>query len=289
MGSPVVKGALRAGAIAGIAVWYLALVGMLGRLADLPIIGTSLTMDQLLIFLPAALAGWFAVRPRVVAGEIRTPSSKAAVAAGAATGLAAGIVVGLGLGAVNMIGVETVRTVFPSVSPELMNELYLGYAPVVGTVILVIGMTGLAAISAGLRSVPATVHRPIVAGLAAIVATALLEQVIAPAFNQMSIEKDWLYNTKAGGLEWIGAVIVFIVVAAAVRFRVGPKLRNILLPGRSTSTPASTRTCRDRAATIPTAPDGDDRPIESTPRHGTRWSEANARGAPDHRVARDRR
>jgi branched-chain amino acid transport system permease protein len=239
MGSPVVKGALRAGAIAGIAVWYLALVGMLGRLADLPIIGTTLTMDQLLIFLPAMLAGWFAVRPRVVAGEIRTPSSGEAVAAGAATGFGAGIVVGLGLAAVNVIGVETVRTVFPSVSPELMNELYLGYAPVVGTVVLIIGMTALAAFAAGLRSVPAKVHRPIVAGLAAIVATALLEQVIAPAFNQMKIEKDWLYNTKAGGLEWIGAVVVFVVVAAAVWFRVGPKLRDILLPGRSTSTPAA--------------------------------------------------
>lgn len=233
MSSPMVKGALRAGAIAGIAVWYLALVGMIGRLADLSIIGTSLSMDQLLIFLPAGLAGWLAVRPRVVAGEIQTSSPGRAITVGLATGFAAGIVVALGLAAVNVIGIESVRTVFPSVSPELMNEMYLGYSPLVGSVVLVIGMVAIAGSAAGLRSLPAKVHRPIVAGLGAIVATALLEQVIAPAFNQMKIEKDWLYNTTEGGLEWIGAVVVFLLVAAAVWFRVGPRLRDILLPGRS--------------------------------------------------------
>ena len=57
MRSVVVRGAVRAGAVAGITVWYLALVGIIERLADLAIIGGFLTMDQLLIFLPAALAG----------------------------------------------------------------------------------------------------------------------------------------------------------------------------------------------------------------------------------------
>ena len=70
MNTAVMKGAVRAGLVAGIAVWFLALVGIIERLADLSIIGGSLTMDQILIFLPAALAGWVAVRPRVISGGL---------------------------------------------------------------------------------------------------------------------------------------------------------------------------------------------------------------------------
>ena len=70
MNTAVMKGAVRAGLVAGIAVWFLALVGIIERLADLSIIGGSLTMDQILIFLPAALAGWVAVRPRVISGAL---------------------------------------------------------------------------------------------------------------------------------------------------------------------------------------------------------------------------
>ena len=46
MNTAVMKGAVRAGLVAGIAVWFLALVGIIERLADLSIIGGSLTMDQ---------------------------------------------------------------------------------------------------------------------------------------------------------------------------------------------------------------------------------------------------
>ena len=59
-----------------------ALVGIIERLADLAIVGGFLTMDQFLIFLPAALAGWVAMRPRVIAGERRTLDTTTAVAEG---------------------------------------------------------------------------------------------------------------------------------------------------------------------------------------------------------------
>ena len=233
MQSQMVKSTLRVGAVAGIVAWFLALVGMIERLSDLSIIGTSLTMDQLLIFLPSALAGWVAVRPRVVAGEIRSVTTGSALAAGAAAGLAAGAAVAAGLGLVNLIGPESVRTVFISLSPTTLDQLYLGLEPVVGTAVLVIGMVAVAAVFAGLRSVPAAVHRPIVAGLAGIVAMALLERVVAPAFDEMGIEKDWLYSKAKGGLELIGAVVTFVVVAVAVHFSVASKVRDILLPGRA--------------------------------------------------------
>jgi branched-chain amino acid transport system permease protein len=232
MNTAVMKGAVRAGLVAGIAVWFLALVGIIERLADLSIIGGSLTMDQILIFLPAALAGWVAVRPRVISGALQTPRARSAIGYGLAAGLAAGLLVAAGLLLVNMIGVESVRTVFVALSPTLMDQLYLGLAPVVGTVVLVAGMVVIGSSAGGVRSLPAEIHRPIVAGLAGVIAVALLERVVAPAFDQMGIEKDWLYSKKLGGLEWIGAIAVFIIVALVVRLHVGQRLHDILLPDR---------------------------------------------------------
>ena len=233
MHGDTIKLAVRVGAIAGLVVWFLTLVGMIERLSDLSIIGTGLTMDQVLIFLPSALGGWVAVRPRVVAGELVSLSTVSALVAGLAAGLAAGVVVAVGLGIVNLIGPESVRTVFISISPATLDQLYLGLEPLVGTAVLVIGMTALGGAAGALRSLPASIHRPVVAGLAGVVAMALLERVVAPAFDQTGIEKDWLYSKAKGGLELTGAIVTFVVVAAIVRFAVPTKLHRILLPGRS--------------------------------------------------------
>jgi NADH-quinone oxidoreductase subunit G len=43
-----------------------------------------------------------------------------------------------------------------------------------------------------MRVLPREIRTPIAAGLAAVVVAALLERVIAPAFDQMNIERDWL-------------------------------------------------------------------------------------------------
>ena len=99
-------------------VWFLALVGMIERLTDLSIIGDSLTMDQILIFLPAALAG---LGRRAASGDRRRAVRRRR--AGSATGCrgrrrarhrsAWSRPVSL----VNLIGVESVRAVFIAISP----------------------------------------------------------------------------------------------------------------------------------------------------------------------------
>ena len=96
------------------------------------------------------------------------------------------------------------------------------------------------------------------AGLAGVVAVALLERVAAPAFDQTGIEKDWLYNKRAGGLEWIGAIVVFMAVALAVRFHVGRRLRDILLPDRAMTSPPSGTTPSAEPATAAATPTGFD-------------------------------
>ena len=113
-----VRSAVRVGIVAGITVWYLALVGMMERLTTLIIVG-RISMVAVLIFLPPAVGGWVVSRPRVVAGERRETSMRSAVSLGVAAGLAGGILVSAGYALVNILGVETVRQVFISlISPR---------------------------------------------------------------------------------------------------------------------------------------------------------------------------
>ena len=240
MGAPLLRSALRAGAIGGIVVIYLAVVGMIERLDDLVIIG-SVGMDTILIFLPAAVVGWVVARPRVVAGERRVASPAGAAAGGATAGLAAGAVVELGLLLVSVLGIEKVRQVFIAVSPTLIEIMRFHMEPVPAAIVMIVASTAAGALGGALRVLPKDVRTPIASGLAAIVVVALLQRVISPAFDQVNVEQDWLYSKVTSGLTWIGGAVVYGLTAAAVRFHVGRRLVAILLPtryGRPVATPA---------------------------------------------------
>jgi branched-chain amino acid transport system permease protein len=238
MGRKTARSALGTGAIAGVVVIYLGLVGMIERLATLPIIG-NVSMDSLLIFLPAAVGGWVVARPRVVAGERRTASPGSAAAVGAVEGVMAGVMVELFLIVVAVLGIDTVRQVFISVSPELIAilQFHMGAAP--AAVLMLVGTLLVGAAGAALHVLPKTIRQPVVSGLAAVVVVALLERVLAPAFDQMRIPRDWFYSPVTTGLTWIGGSAVFILTAAAIRFHVTLRLARILMPNRYTAIESS--------------------------------------------------
>ncbi|MGZ8660967.1 MAG: branched-chain amino acid ABC transporter permease [Actinomycetota bacterium] len=241
MGGPLLRSALRAGAIGGIVVIYLAVVGMIERLDGLVIIG-NVGMDTILILLPAAVVGWVVARPRVVAGERRVASPAGAAAGGATAGLAAGVVVELGLLVVSVLGIETVRQVFIAVSPTLIEIMRFHMEPVPAAIVMIVSSTAVGALGGALRVLPKDVRTPIASGLAAIVVVALLQRVISPAFDQVNVEQDWLYSKVTSGLTWIGGAVVYALTAAAVRFHVGKRLVAILLPtryGRPVAGPAT--------------------------------------------------
>ncbi|MGZ5327778.1 MAG: branched-chain amino acid ABC transporter permease [Actinomycetota bacterium] len=241
MGGPLLRSALRAGAIGGIVVIYLAVVGMIERLDGLVIIG-NVGMDTILILLPAAVVGWVVARPRVVAGERRVASPAGAAAGGATAGLAAGVVVELGLLLVSVLGIETVRQVFIAVSPTLIEIMRFHMEPVPAAIVMIVSSTAVGALGGALRVLPKDVRTPIASGLAAIVVVALLQRVISPAFDQVNVEQDWLYSKVTSGLTWIGGAVVYALTAAAVRFHVGKRLVGILLPtryGRPVAGPAT--------------------------------------------------
>jgi len=71
------------GLIGGIVVIYVALVGLLAKIAEINLIGTQVTGARAVLLFVPFLVAYIAVRPRVVAGEIVTATTKSSATFGA--------------------------------------------------------------------------------------------------------------------------------------------------------------------------------------------------------------
>jgi len=138
---------LRTGLVGGIVVIYIALVGLLAKIAEINLIGTQVTGARAVLLFVPFLVAYIAVRPRVVAGEIVTATTRDAATYGAIAGLGAGGSVAIALLFTNWYGVDRVGEIFIQVNPALLEILSFGKSVTVGAVILTVG--GLLAGAAG--------------------------------------------------------------------------------------------------------------------------------------------
>jgi branched-chain amino acid transport system permease protein len=232
-GARLPRESVRAGAIAGAVVVYFAFVGMIERLHGLRIVGANLTLDWVLVFGPPIVAASLSVRPRVVAGERVRPTGTAAVASGAAVGVVAAAVVALAVAAIEAIGVDTVRSVFRSASPKLLEILSFHMGEWAGTALLC-GMIVAAGVAGAVYgTADRRVRRAVGNGVAAVILAGLLQRIVPTALDQLNIERDWLYSAVTLGLTAIGAIVVFVVVAGASFALAGRRLRDLVRPRRA--------------------------------------------------------
>ena len=204
---------VRTGAIVGAVAVYLAMVGLLERFKDLSIVGEQITFSRILLLLPPLLAGFVLARPRVVAGERRVATMPIAVGAGAVVGAIAMTVLGVGLVAIDWFGVDRLLPIFITLSPDLVE--FLSFEKTVATgvvVLLVLGAIG-GAVGGFARIADPRIRRPVVLGLTVMILLGLLQRIIPIAFDQLGVERDWLYSKITRGLTWAGAIIVFVVTA----------------------------------------------------------------------------
>jgi branched-chain amino acid transport system permease protein len=202
-----------AGAVGGIVVWYLALVGMVERFDALNLVGSWGTLATVILILPPALAGALAVRPRVVAGERRRADPATALVTASVAGATTGLVVAAGVGVVNILGVETVHQVFVSVTDELLTILTFGLGSWAGAGVLVIAAAGLAVAGGLLATVDRGIRRPIVTGLAAVLALGLLQRVVPTVMDRLSVPRQPWYSPFTFGLTAVGAAAAFVLGA----------------------------------------------------------------------------
>ena len=221
------RSGLRAGAVGGIVIWYLALVGMVERFDALSLVGRAGTLATVILILPPAFAGVVAVRPRVVGGERRRADRATVLVTAALAGVTTGVVTAAGIGVVNILGVETVQQVFVSVSDELLAILTFGLGPWAGAGVLVLAGTVLALTGGLLATADRRTRRPIVIGFAAVLAMGLLQRVVPTVMDRLSIPRQPWYSPFTFGLTVLGAVATFVLAAglsvAVDRFRGRPR------------------------------------------------------------------
>ena len=226
-GSELNARAVRAGLIGAAALIYLALVGMIQKFDSRNLIGSFLTLGNLLMALPPLLTGFLAIRPRLVGGQRETVGRRPALTAGLVSGAVVGGVTAAGVALVEILPEGAVRRIFIQVSPELLSILTFGRGVPAGLVVLVLFTAVLGVLGAGFRLLPDRIRVPLGVGLATTLTFALLQRIFPPLLFELGLDTRWLYSPTLLGLTVPGALVVFAVSAglAALWGARGPVVR----------------------------------------------------------------
>jgi branched-chain amino acid transport system permease protein len=212
----IARRSVNAGLLTGVAVVYLALVGMIQTFDGINIVADKLSLGRLLIFLPPLVAGYSIGRPRISGGEVIQPSSGQTMVGGVVVGLLGAGITALGILAVNVFPEDAVRNIFQSATPILLDVLTLQMSTWAGVAVLVAGSAAAGLLGAVLRTVPRRDRHPVLLALIVTILLGMLQNVVRVALSQLGLATDWLFSTRFGGLTYLGTVAVFAVVAAAV-------------------------------------------------------------------------
>ena len=228
--------AVKAGLLGGLAVVYVAAVGMIGSFVALNLIGEQVTMSRVLMALPAFLAGYLVARPRVQGGSVQRAATGVAVLAGTGAGLLTGGVTAAGLALAKVPSPDTVRGIFERVTPALFHTISFGQSVPMAALLLMLAGGALGGVGALLQILPETYRRPINVALMCTLLMALLQRLIPTILFQLARKlgsasprewSNWLYSSRFSGLTVIGSVVVFAasVAVALVWANQGPKIR----------------------------------------------------------------
>jgi branched-chain amino acid transport system permease protein len=226
-GSELRSRAVRAGLIGGVALIYLALIGMIQKFDSRNLIGSFLTLGNLLMALPPLLTGYLATRSRLVGGQREAAGPRPALTAGLVSGAVVGGLTAAGVALVEILPEGAVRRIFIQVSPELLSILTFGRGVPLGLVLLVVYGAVLGLLGAGFRLLPDRYRRPLGVGLATTLTFALLQRIFPPLLFELGLDTRWLYSPILLGLTVPGALLVFAVSAglAALWGARGPVVR----------------------------------------------------------------
>jgi branched-chain amino acid transport system permease protein len=205
--------AVRVGLIGAVALIYLTLTGMIEKFDGRNLVGSFLTLGNLLVALPPLLVGYLATRPRQVAGRREAAAPRAALTAGLISGALAGGVTAAGVALVEALPEGAVRRIFIQVSPELVSILTFDRGVPAGLAVLLVFGAVLGLLGAGFRVLPDRVSRPVGVGSAVTVAFALLQRIFPPLLFELGLDTRWLYSPILLGLTIPGALLVFAVSA----------------------------------------------------------------------------
>jgi branched-chain amino acid transport system permease protein len=215
MGAVPIRSVVRGGVIGAVVSIYFALVGLLDRFSDLNLVGEQVTLGRVLLVLPPFVVGYVVMRPRVVAGERRVPTSREGAIAGAAAGLVAAGVFGTAVAFADWFDVNRIRQVFIAASPGLIEFVTFERGLVSGLLVL-IGLGVVAgAIGGSLRVSSPQVRGAIVLGATVTLLMGLLQRIVPVAMRELGLNSDFLYSRITRGLTVGGGIGIYALTAFA--------------------------------------------------------------------------
>lgn len=200
---------IRTGLVGGIVSLFVAMTGLLAKVATINLIGTQITGARVLLVLAPFVAAYVAVRPRVVAGRLEEATTLRATTYGAVAGVAAGGFVAAALLFTDWYGVDRIREIFIEVDLPLLGIVAFGKSVAVGASILTVGSGLVGAAGGAFRRLTPSARDPIGTAIGVALIAGLLQRIIPIALVQLGIKADWLYSPATGGLTWLGAFLVF--------------------------------------------------------------------------------
>lgn len=182
---------VNAGLLAGLAIVYTGAVGMIAAFSKREVISDLLTLGQILIFLPALIAGYMVARR--AEGQINIVGRLGyGLLSGVATFVLPLILVGLA-NAINL------RTMFVNISPELLNLLTMEQEMLPGLGLLLAGLALCGLVGALLQTLPTLIGQALINGIGWVLGVGLLAeyviQIIRPWFGRDVVRE--LFASKA--------------------------------------------------------------------------------------------
>lgn len=205
--------ALRWGLLGGLVVVFISAVGMVEAFAGRVIIQPFLTLTYTaLLLIPLGFGYQAGKKPPEVEGLTRARTGPRNVFAGLLAGVLTGAVTGLFILVANAIDL---RDIFVAISPRLLNILTFELAIPSALLLLVVAGGILGTLGSLAAIAPDRWRRPLLGAFLWTLAVGLLEGIFQQLLRglRLTAVSSFLFN-PSGGLEPIGAVIVYVLVFA---------------------------------------------------------------------------
>ncbi len=207
-----VRRAVLVGIVAGLAVWHMALVGLVDSFQNRPIITDLLSLGELLPLAGAVIAGYWAARPLGAAGLAR-PTPIQALVAGAVAGLATGAMLAI---LCVFILVLKPNGMLIHATPKLANDLRFFLDAVPGTLLELLGGAAVGAAAAALHLTQRVARRALVWGILVVLLFGIMNTFVTQILRNLPLKWLSTFIYKGDGLTVPGAILLFAVTAALV-------------------------------------------------------------------------
>ena len=134
----------------------------------------------------------------------------------------AGAVFAVAIWFADWFGVDRIREVFVAVTEPLIEFLTFDKGVPAGLPILIGAVRRRRVVGGFARTAPAAIRRPVSAGVLAVLLLGLLQRIVPIVLVELGFEADWLYAPRRAGSTFLGAALIFVVVAAGANAALEP-------------------------------------------------------------------